>query len=338
MPKFVSLFSGIGGFDLGFERAGMQCVAQIEIDSQARDVLSRHFPDVPKFKDVTDVGHHNLPAADVVCGGFPCQDVSIAGRRAGLVGERSGLWFEFHRVLTELKPKWVVIENVPGLLSSNGGRDFATVLRGLVNIGYRVVWRVLDAQYFGVPQRRRRLFIVGHLGDGRAAHVLFEREGVSRDTPPRRAARDGIARAVAGSLAASGAGTMRPAGQKNELDFIVANYQQFGKWKTARVTGTLQAANGKRADILAFGAQNAAAQGLSVGTIAPTLSTTKIPAVTVPQLRRLTPTECERLQGFPDGWTSGQSDTVRYRQCGNAVAVPVAEWIARRIIADNQSD
>lgn len=132
--RFVSLFSGIGGFDLGFERAGMTCLAQVEIDANARAVLARHFPTVQQFEDVRHVGRHNLPACDVLCGGFPCQDLSVAGDRAGLAGERSGLYFEFQRIIMELRPTYVVIENVPGLFSSNDGRDFAIVLGGLTGV------------------------------------------------------------------------------------------------------------------------------------------------------------------------------------------------------------
>jgi DNA (cytosine-5)-methyltransferase 1 len=202
--RFISLFSGIGGFDLGFDRAGMECAAQVEFDEQASAVLARHWPDVPRFKDVRGVGKHNLPTVELICGGFPCQDVSVAGKRAGLAGERSGLWFEFHRILDELKPEWVVIENVPGLLSSQGGRDFAVILQGLVELRYGVAWRVLDAQYAGVAQRRRRVFIVGHLGDGRAAEVLFERDGSHWDTPPRRAPGQVATQALAGRLGSGG--------------------------------------------------------------------------------------------------------------------------------------
>jgi DNA (cytosine-5)-methyltransferase 1 len=135
----------------------MTCVAQVEIDKAAQAVLRRHFPNAQLHSDITTVSGGDLgPAVDVLCGGFPCQDVSVAGRRAGLAGARSGLWHEFHRILGEARPRWVVIENVPGLLSSNRGRDFATILRGLGDIGYCVAWRVLDSQYFGVPQRRLR--------------------------------------------------------------------------------------------------------------------------------------------------------------------------------------
>ena len=203
MMTVGSLFSGIGGLDLGFERAGMTVAWQCEIDKAASTVLARHWPDVPNMGDVRDVGH-STPSVDVVVGGFPCQDVSVAGRRAGLDGERSGLWHEFRRIVGDLRPRWVVVENVPGLLSSNGGRDFAVILRGLVECGYGVAWRVLDAQYFGLPQRRRRVFLVGSFGNGRAAQVLFERESLPGDTPPRRETGARVARALAASSVSSG--------------------------------------------------------------------------------------------------------------------------------------
>lgn len=204
MTRFASLFSGIGGFDLGFESAGMECVTQVELDPACQSVLRRHWPDATLYSDVREVHGSDLGAVDLVCGGFPCQDLSVAGRREGLAGERSGLWYEYHRLLAEAHPEWVVIENVPGLLSSGGGRDFAIVLRGLVELGYGVVWRVLDSQHFGVPQRRRRVFIVGHLGDGRAAQVLFEPEGVCGDSAPSRKAGEGVARCPANGTGSSG--------------------------------------------------------------------------------------------------------------------------------------
>ena len=132
--KYGSLFSGIGGFDLGLDRAGMSCAWQVEINPYPRRILAKHWPDVPKFEDVNNVGQHNLSTVDLVCGGFPCQDVSIAGNRAGLAGEQSKLWFQFHRILEEIRPAWVIVENVPGLLSSNGGGDFAAILCGLVEL------------------------------------------------------------------------------------------------------------------------------------------------------------------------------------------------------------
>lgn len=186
----LSLFSGIGGFDIAFERAGIEVDSVCEIDKAAQGILTRHFPNAKLFDDVRKVGlqTHEKGSIDIICGGFPCQDVSVAGKRAGLAGERSGLWFEFARIIDELEPRWVVAENVPGLLSSNKGQDFAVIIQWLAERGYGVSWRILDAQHFGVPQRRRRVFIVGSLGNGNSAKVLFESEGMSGNTPPRREA------------------------------------------------------------------------------------------------------------------------------------------------------
>lgn len=186
MPTVGSLFAGVGGFDLGFARAGFDVRWAVELDPAARSVLARHFPDTTLYEDVREVGAHNLERVDVVCGGFPCTDLSVAGRRAGLDGEHSGLWTEFRRILAELHPRWCVIENVPGLLSSNGGRDMGTILGALGELGYGWAFRVLDAQWTGLAQRRKRVFIVGCLGERtRAAEVLLEPEGV-RGNPPTR--------------------------------------------------------------------------------------------------------------------------------------------------------
>jgi DNA (cytosine-5)-methyltransferase 1 len=167
----VSLFAGVGGFDLALKRQGVKVVASVEIDKKAQDVLRRHFPDSTIFGDITGVTGEQLIAAGfepnngIITGGFPCQDLSIAGKRAGLAGKRSGLFWEICRLLDETRAQTFILENVPGLLNSNGGRDMAVVLEALVKRGYRVGWRLLDAQYFGVPQRRRRVFIVGCLGN-----------------------------------------------------------------------------------------------------------------------------------------------------------------------------
>ena len=238
MLTFGSLFAGIGGFDLGLERAGMACKWQVEIDDYATHILEKHWPNVARYRDVRECGAANLEPVDVVCGGFPCQDVSVAGKRAGLAGERSGLWYEFHRILAELKPRWVVIENVPGLLSSNRGRDFAAILRGLAGLGYLSAWRVLDAQYFGVPQRRRRVFLVGCLGDGRAAQVLFEREGGAWDSPPSREAGAGATRSPAIGATSSGY-RYNPNGEE-----CVTGYSLCGHADYRTGPGTLRASGG----------------------------------------------------------------------------------------------
>ena len=295
-----SLFAGIGGFDEGFRRAGMTTVWMVEIDPWCRRVLARHFPEAQLFEDVRAVGRDELEPVDLICGGFPCQDLSVAGRRAGLAGERSGLFFEFARILDELRPRWVVIENVPGLLSSNRGKDMGTVLWTLGELGYGWAYRVLDAQYFGVAQRRRRVFIVGCLGDAASAvQVLFEPESCERDTPPRR-----TAGRVAAALPASGAGTSRTGNERTEVSFLVAPTLST---KNEVASSSTQRQRWMEQSAAMFGA-----------------------------VRRLTPRECERLQGFPDDWTlidgDKTPDAPRYRALGNAVAVPVAEWVGRRIM------
>lgn len=175
--KVASFFSGIGGIDLGLENAGMNVAFQCEILDFGQNVLKRHWPGVPLKGDITKVKGTDIPDVDVFAGGFPCQDLSLAnqGKRKGLEGERSGLFYKFAELVEEKKPRWVFIENVPGLLNSAKGADFAAVLSTLDELGYGVAWRVLDAKFFGTPQRRRRTYIVASLGTLGAAEVLFER-------------------------------------------------------------------------------------------------------------------------------------------------------------------
>ncbi len=180
--KVASFFAGIGGFDLGFERAGMEVVFQCEINKFGQGVLKKHWPDVPLEPDIKQVQAKSIPKdAGLWCGGFPCQDLSSAnqGKRKGLDGERSGLFYEFARLVKERKPSWIILENVPGLLNSHNGEDFRCVLEELDELGYGVSWRVLDAKYFGTPQRRRRVYVVGSYRSLRSARVLFE-EGATR--------------------------------------------------------------------------------------------------------------------------------------------------------------
>lgn len=183
--RHASFFSGVGGLDLGFERAGIETVSLCEFDPYASAVLAERFPDVPNLGDITKVKKEDINDADIWSGGFPCQDLSVAGARRGFTeGTRSSLAFTFLDLVEQRRPRWFVLENVPGLFSSNGGRDFSRLLREVVGLGYGVAWRTLDARHFGVAQRRRRVFIVaalneafGGLGADRAAEVLFECSG-----------------------------------------------------------------------------------------------------------------------------------------------------------------
>ncbi len=409
--KVGSLFSGIGGFDLGLERAGMEVRWQCEIDANAQSVLRRRFPDAALYDDVTTLGG-DVERVDLICGGFPCQDLSVAGRRAGLAGKRSGLFYEFMRIADECAPAWVLIENVPGLLSSNGGRDMGAVLGTLGKLGYGWAYRVLDAQYLGVAQRRRRVFIVGCLGDAaRAAQVLFEPESCAGDPPPSREAGARVTQSLTGNASSSSCGN--PDDNRAQAGFLVpavppALVRRHAKGADSDATDCLIAQALKAhhygqgpefnyvAHSLTAEGHDASEDGTERGTplvafsckdyaqdaggLAPTLRSmnnvggnangggqlavafterTRTEgrtfecqeelsyALTNPgaggrshcrstaqgmSVRRLTPTECERLQGFPDGWTEGQSDSARYRQLGNAVCVPVARWIGRRIM------
>lgn len=399
-----------------------------ELDIKCCEILHRHFPDaVVDGRDVRQVSgaelkdyrHVHLFAGiggfgeafrgsnikgQIITGGFPCQDLSVAGKRAGLAGERSGLWFEFERIIGEVLPRWVVVENVPGLLSSNGGEDFRTILQGLEKFGYGVAWRVLDAQYFGLAQRRKRVFIVASFGDGSCAKVLFEREGVRWNPPPRKEAGKDVAYTLRANPSHSGdkgdggintilipfdahngnetgdvgislqggAGgrgfslNTRPivafgGGNKDEIEvstsissksgtrrdyesdtFVVYDEQQVTS-KANRSTGSVDHAYtlNQKGKMMVLNTNDMGSAGNRIqmdADVGVTLQgngggmAAKTGMYLLPSgVRRLTPTECERLQGFEDNWTAGQSDSVRYRQLGNAVAVPVIRWLRERI-------
>lgn len=410
-----SLFSGIGGMDLGLERAGWRIAWQVEKDAHCRAVLRQHWPDVELHEDVRDVGgmvnsgrerdreasgrNGNLTGADVhlragvtardcggnacnadgriqlapvdlICGGFPCQDISVAGRRAGLAGERSGLFHEFMRIVGECAPRWVLIENVAGLLSSNDRRDMGTVLGRLGQLGYWWTWRIVDSQYFGVAQRRERVFIVGHLGAACPPEILLEPESVSGDSPPRREAREGIAPILeAGARTASGGNGRNGCGIGDAGDPMFS--LQAGHQHAVAHAVACHAAKGGDTTtdnyVVAFSNRGIAADVFetaradSNGALPMAFDTTQItspanrsspqpgdpchplasgahaPAIAEAIPRRLTPRECERLQGFPDDWTRWPAggreikDGPRYRMLGNAVTVSVAAWIGARI-------
>lgn len=293
--KVASFFAGIGGFDLGFERAGAEIVWQCEVNRFCLDVLAEHWPDVPRADDITKLSGSDVPDADIWAGGFPCQDISVArmsSKRKGLYGSQSGLFFDFARLIGERRPKAVLIENVAGLLSSNQGRDFATVVRTLADFGYGVAWRVLDSRYFGVPQSRKRVFICGVDGDPEAAaSVFFEPECGDRDSEKSR-----------------------PHGTEAVPSFkkIIGDPERGYAKELAHC-------------VYAEGPRH-------TGT---DWSRNYVAYPDDGQVRRLTPAESERLQGFPAGWTElpgGSDDSKRYHAVGNAVTVPVIEWIARRIL------
>lgn len=160
--RYASLFSGIGGFDLGLDRAGMECAVQVENDPFCLDILQKHWPSVPKIQDIRDANRTTIPSVDLVCGGFPCQDVSIAGKRLGLKGGHSTLWTEFNRIICEIRPRWVVIENTKGILSSDNGEFFKRILWDISQARYDAEWHTISACSFGAPHTRERVFIVAY--------------------------------------------------------------------------------------------------------------------------------------------------------------------------------
>jgi DNA (cytosine-5)-methyltransferase 1 len=305
----ASLCAGVGAFELALQRAGIRTAVSAEIDRDCRGVLARHFPGTTLLNDITEVTGDQLRAAGFVPGrgittaGWPCQGNSAAGLQQGMDDPRSGLWRHVVRILGEARPRWFIGENVQNLLVVNGGRDLRTVLRDLDELGYGVAGRVLDAQFFGLAQRRKRLWLVGCLGDGAApAEVLLEPDGGVGDPATVCTASAGSPRGRQG-----GTGDRRGAGPR----LTVSTLQGGGK-------------RGHRID----------AEGAAGGHLIPVVDEDG-----VTQIRRLTPLEYERLQGLPDDWTrwaadgTEQSDAARYAQVGNSLPVPIATWIARRVIA-----
>jgi len=252
----VSLFAGVGGFDLAMQRQGVKVVASVEIDKNCNQVLAQHFPDATQFTDVTTVTGKDLinagftPSTGIITGGFPCQDLSVAGKRAGLAGERSGLFWEIARLVEETQTEYFIIENVPGLLSSNNGADFGVVIGTMADLGYSLGWRVLDAQHFGVPQRRRRVFVVGRrTPDSSVAEILFKSEGLRRDLTQSKQERQDPTRETPSSFGQTGFAkytpgvtTLTATTYKRPEDNVVVTSSSFGGYTEG--VGTLRANGG----------------------------------------------------------------------------------------------
>jgi DNA (cytosine-5)-methyltransferase 1 len=290
----------------------------------------------------------NLEPIDLLVGGTPCQSFSVAGLRRGLEDPRGNLALTYVGILDRFRPKWCVWENVPGVLSSNGGRDFGSFLGALAELGYGFAYRVLDAQYFGVAQRRRRVFVVGHLGDWRrAAAVLFERESLRGDPAPSREkgkAAAGTVTTRSGNSSAGGIGTdeacggyLQPVSTGVDPETVATLCAtDAAKW------GSNQWVKEGKAILqpIPFGVSEQPDVGHCLRSGASKAdkheSTTYIAQSMA--VRRLTPTECERLQGFPDNYTNipwrkaiDSPDGPRYKALGNSMAVPVMKWIGERI-------
>ena len=297
-PTVASFFSGIGGLDLGLERAGLEIRFHCEIKPFCRDILRKHWPSVPIHHDIRTLHDADIPDSDVWSAGFPCQDLSLArmGPRDGLGGSQSGLFHEFVRLVRGRYPRAIVLENVLGLLSSHRGRDFAIVLKALDDLGYGVAWRVLNSKDFGVPQQRRRVYVVAMHRDARGpAEVLFEPQCGDRHT---KASKENGTKSPSLFQRILGDSRRGP---------LVKSIAHCIYAESARHTGTDWSRN----------------------------------YVWYPdgRVRRFTPTEVERVQGFPDNWTipsthdvrQDRLDSLRYHAIGNAVTPAVTQWIGGRL-------
>ena len=473
MAKFISLFSGVGGIDLGMEQAGHECVAQVEWDKNAAGVLKHRWPNVPLFCDVSKVSADDLPDADFITYGFPCQDLSVAGKREGLDGKRSGLFYTATRIIKQLAERAIrrggvgggrfiaIAENVRGVQSSGDGYDFARCIRELHNIGASEVgFSVFDSQYFGVAQRRKRVFIVADFGGESTSEILAFSEGMSGHPAPSREAGKGTAGDASESVGEGGEGVVgalcardykgissdnlhenkaiiqaqstgsdpdlmatlcakdndkigsnqwvkegkaiieqkettkaynvtmcdsngtrkdRPDGGMyvNETDsantlttsekdkLLITQEPSVVSWngditpKTSEdVSVTLRSQQGGEGVGVAFTASDRSNKAAWEGDISGTINCQMNSESSNLQMgvrenltvRRLTPIECERLQGFPDNWTSEkmelilegnewkatgkvvkQADGPRYKQMGNAITVNIGAWIGKQI-------
>jgi DNA (cytosine-5)-methyltransferase 1 len=374
--NYLSVCSGIEAATVAWHDMGWKPIGFSEIEKFPSQLLQHHYPNVTNYGDMTKFKEWNInEPVNLLVGGTPCQSFSVAGLRKGLEDPRGNLMLTYLAIANHFKPKWLLWENVPGVLSSNGGEDFACLLKGMAELGYGFAYRVLDAQHFGVPQRRKRVFVVGCFGDWRsAAKVLFESESLQRDITPSRSKKKETSSFTTSSFGnySEGVGTIRANGGDigggSETLYIpnVANCLQTTSNDYSRADGfnmiayniTFCDANGTRKDRLNGGlyvnetnTSNTLTRanvgtyavdtynGTIQGNITATMTTTGGGVASGPsvvqqmRVRRLTPMECERLQGFPDNYTNTHtsSDTTRYKALGNSMAVPVMKWIGQRI-------
>jgi len=309
--KVFSTFSGIGGFDLALQRKKFEIIGHSEIDKYADQIYSKHFNN-PNYGDIQTIKAKDLPDFDMLVGGFPCQSFSIAGKRGGFNDTRGTLFFEVARIAREKQPRLLLLENVKGLLSHDEGKTFFTIISTLDELGYDCQWQVLNSKNFGVPQNRERVFIVGHLR-GTSRPEVFPIKGGNEKFNGKTRQRNDIAHTITNS-------------DKHRGSYVVpvltpnrANKRQNGRrFKESGDPSFTLTAQDKHGIMLRDGRDNRsclrAGRNTEVGFKGRSI-------------RRLTPIECERLQGFPDNWTDGISDTQRYKCLGNAVTVNVIESI-----------
>jgi DNA (cytosine-5)-methyltransferase 1 len=353
--KFGSLFAGVGGFDLGFEAAGIECCFQVEWDKYCQQVLAYHWPDVPRWSDVSDVKGADLPPVDIITFGSPCQDLSIAGKRAGLDGGRSNLFFEATRIIREMRdatngifPRVAVWENVPGAFSSNGGNDFGSVLDGLADVGAMgIEWAVLDARWFGVPQRRRRIFVIAEFDPARAFRggepLLAVGKGSARDLEKNLKQKADAAGKTIGSIKNGGitkslsvadltkgqtnnqavqSGLLQVVEQPLLFDGTRVNDVRVTDSETSPTLTSRMGTGGNTVPMMAIpiqgtiiGRQDHNGPGKGFGDDgSPMYTITQADThfvATQYEVRRLTEIECERLMGWPDNHTLHRADGKR---------------------------
>lgn len=378
---YGSVCSGIESATVAWHPLGWTPAWFSEIERFPSRLLSHYYPDVPNLGDMLKIEQNETfqkTAIDLLVGGTPCQSFSTAGLRGGLADARGNLALEFCRILAVKRPKWFVWENVPGVFSSSKGEDFRSIITGFRECGYSISWRTMDAQFFGVPQRRRRVFVVGYLGDDwrPSAAVLFEPEGLRRDTSARSGERESVAgsitrcskgrqpgvdeaangKLIAGTIDASYGRLQGASGQDGghgHSTLVFGGNNTAGPIDIATAVNSAKSASGR----MDFESESFVVSGeTKLFSIMPMNSSKDYKAreVNVTQpittnqgisnnggdiilskaiVRRLTPTECERLQGFPDFYTAipGAADSPRYEVLGNSMAVPVMRWIGERI-------
>jgi len=352
MTKVFSMFSGIGGFEMGLlmSKKEVQFVGYSEIDKYAIEVFEKQFKGTKNYGNATDIDETKLPNFDLLVGGFPCQAFSVAGKLRGFDDTRGTLFFDVARILKHKKPKHFILENVRGLLSHDSGRTFQTILKVLSDIGYMVQWEVCNSKNYGVPQNRERVYIVGHLRGSSRPQIFPIGESQKVSDKSREEKRKGSGK-VSSTITSNYKRGVHAMGEsyiveKANLKELTKNMSMgYRVYDSSGVSTTLRALGG------GLGAKTGLYQVKACLTPdrkekrqngrrfkdneEPMFTLTgqdKHGVMINSQIRRLTPTECERLQGFPDGWTEGISDTQRYKCLGNAVTTNVVCEIAKRLL------
>ena len=367
--KFLELCAGIGGFRQALENLGCECVGYSEIDKHAIKLYSAWYNDECNFGDITKIEAEKLPDFELLVGGFPCQAFSVAGKRGGFNDTRGTIFFDFARIMKAKKPKFAIFENVKGLLNHDGGKTYETMLRTLDELGYDVQWGILNTKFHGLPQNRERVYIVANLRERSSTKILFERGNDSADKVERT--ENGIigqfynckgkTHQDLGVISSEGhSPALLATTHKNprivkigDIDGLNTQYSRVydsegvsttinaqggglgaktGLYKVGAIDGVFRLKQGNRVYGVNGKARTICAEGGGYGGYTGLYTNSEQTKV-----RRLTPKECFRLQGFKDemvelGYKLGISDTQLYKMAGNAVSVPVVEWVAQRVL------